>query len=280
MEKKKLSDLIAYYQHRIEEKDVFFGLYFEENDLKSKLEKLKLMYKVLGDVVLPLDYFKTFLYAGHWYGNKQYFVLSESMILDIYDIIKKYDDMPISIIDDLIFHYNKLCFEKFPVKENFDLLVSEYKFTEETSKKCIEYIEECCKKIKDFYENESDKLQLIADQYPYEFIQSLRDIITTSCVTYDDLIKRLPLNSMFKPTIKNGNEFWAKYNDYRFMIELLKGNVDLQDYQDDEYMVAYTQIGQGDRGIECRKMYTTFTKEEYMNCIKAERTKQKLKGSN
>lgn len=268
MEKIKLSDLIAYYEQKVQTKDDFFGLYFEEYALESKLFRLKLMYETLGDISMPLDYFKVFLYSGHWYGNKDHFELTKSMIIDIYDIIKKYDDIPIEMIDSLLFHYDKECFEKCYVKEYIDSLVIKHKFTEETKTKCINYIEDSKKELKDFYLNESDKLNLIKDEYPYYFINDLKSIMLRRHIIFEELMKVLPSNALFKPTGESKIEFWDKYNDYRFIYELLKGKINLDDYEDDDYMESFKQIGQSSDGIVITKMYTSFTKKEYLESIK------------
>lgn len=278
MKKIKLSDLIEYYEKKCSKKDNFFGSYFEETDIEKKLSRLQMMYEVLGDVSLPLEYFKTFLYAGHWYGNKDYFSLTKSMIIDIYDIIKKYDDMPIYIIDSLLFHYKKECFENCQAKEYFDLLVSKYKFSKETEKKYIKYIEDSYKQIKDFYKKESEKLILLKDRYPYDFISDLRNVIISHYIKFDDLMEFLPQNDFFKPLIQNDSEYWAKYNDYIFIVKLLKGEMDLDDYEDDNYMVPFEQICQYHDGIKVKKMYTSFTKKEYLDVIKKEKFKVKRKG--
>jgi len=277
MEKEKLSDLISRYQDKIEKKDDFFDLYFEEKDLEQKLAVLKLMYQSLGEVVMPYDYFKTFLYAGHWYGNKNYFKITESMIIDVYDIIKEYDQMPIEIIDSLLYHYDEECFKKYQVKEYFDVLVSEYGFTDETKERCIEYIEKSKNQLKDFYKNECDKLESIKEEYPYEFVSGLKDIITSHHMDFNELMSVLPSNTLFKPTSESESEFWAKYNDYRFMFELLKGKINLDNYEDDEHVVVFEKIGQYENGIGSKKMYTSFTKKEYLDAIKEEKVRVKTK---
>lgn len=276
MEKVKLSDLMVYYQQKVEKKDEFFKYYFEEPDVEEKLSILKKMYEILGDVTLPLDYFKIFLYSGHWYGNKAYFKLTESMIIDIYDIIKKYDNIPKHIVDKLLYYYDEECFEKCKAKEYFDLLVSKYKFAEEAVDKFVQYIQDSEKKIKDFYLKESEKLAFIRDQYPSKFIDGLRKIILSNHINFDYLIGILPSNTLFKPIVENESEFFAKYNDYRFIFELLRGNLNLDDYKDDDYIVAFEEIREYDGRIKNIKMYTSFTKKEYLENIK-ERQKIKRK---
>lgn len=275
MKKVVLSDVISYYQKKIEQKDAFFGLYFEEEDLEHKLSKLQLIYKVLGDVTIQRDYLKVFLYAGHWYGNRGIFRLTEPMIMDIYDIIKKYDDMPVYIVDSLLFHYDKECFEKCQVKQYFDFLVSKYNFSEETCKMCVQYIEDNCKKLREFYLKECDKLEFIKEEYPYYFISSLREIITKQHIEFDEIIKKLPSNDLFKATSESGNEYWTKYNDYSFMIKLLQNKISLDDYKDDDYMISVDRIVQTNEGVVSKKMYTSFTKKEYLTAIKQKQLKLK-----
>lgn len=269
MEKIKLSDMIVYYRKKCLQNDEFFKYYFEETDVQLKLERLELMYEVLGDVSMPLDYFKVFLYAGHDDGER--FKFTKHMIKHIYKIIKQYDDIPIYIIDNLFSYYNKECFDKYQVKEYFDILVSKYKFTKQTLERFIQYIENSREKLKDFYLKECDKLAFIREQYPCEFIKDLKEVITTKYIEFDELLDILPSNSFFKKTSEIDCEYWAKYNDYRFILELLRGTINLDDYADGDYMVPFKQICQRPQGIVVENMYTSFTKREYLDSIKKEK---------
>lgn len=267
MQKVKLSDLITYYKEKCIRKDDFFKSYFEEKDVEKKLSTLELMYKVLGDVVLPLEYFKVFLYSGHWYGDESYFKLTTYHIQDIYDIISKYDDMPISIIDSLIFHYDKEIFDKYQVKEYFDRLVSKYRYEEKTLKILFQYIEDAKTELREIFAKEAEKLEFIKGEYPFQFISILRDLIIRDHIEFDKIMEILPPADFFKATSKSDSKFYAQYTDYRFIFELLKGTIILDDYEDDDHIVSFEEIGQGERGIEVRKKKTSFTKKEYLDKI-------------
>ena len=280
MKKVRLIDLILIYKEKCFKKDNFFGYYFEEDDVEGKLNRLEMIYEVLGDVVMSHDYFKVFLYAGHWYGDKKYFKFTKSLIKDIYDIIIKHDDMPIHVIDSLLYHYDKEFYEKYPVKEYFDELVSKYKYEEETLKYFNQYIENIESFIKEFYSKESEKLEFIKNEYPYNFISILSDIIIQDHIEYDKIIEILPLDDFFKETSKCDSKFYAKYTDYRFIFELLKGTISLDDYDDEDYIVVFEQIVQTERGIVVEKMRTSFTKKEYLEelgKIKVKRLEKKRK---
>lgn len=272
MKKVKLSDLIVYYQGKLSQEDDFFETYFEETDLKLKLKKLELMYKLLGDIILPHDYFKVFLYTSRsTYDEKQY----ESMITDIYSIVKKYEDMPIFIIDELLSHYDEQYFKRFQVEKYFDSLVSKYGLTQETLKKCIEYIEDSKKKLKEFYEQESKKLILIKDEYPYEFISHLTRIIQSHYISFDEVMSVLPPDDFFEEEYHCPSEYWRKYRDYKFIFDLLEGKIKLEDCKDDDYIETYRTIDQTEKGIMETKKYTSFTKREYLEKIgKIEKVKK------
>ncbi len=258
MQKVRLSDLIVYYQEKLSQKDEFFGTYFEETDLELKLKKLELMYKLLGDVILPYDYFKAFLYTSRFIYGKKHYILTESMITGVYSIIKKYDDMPAFIIDGLLSYYDEQHFKRFQVEEYFDSLVLKYGLTEETLERCIKYIKDSEKKLKDFYEKESKKLILIKDEYPYEFISHLTSIMIEHYISFDEVMDVLPPDDFFKEESQCPSEYWRKHHDYKFIFDLLVEKIKLEDYQDDDHIETYRTIGETEKGImEKRKSKKT-----------------------
>lgn len=277
MEKVKLSDLITLYKKKCSQKDEFFENYFQEIDIEEKLLRLEMMYKVLGDVVMPLDYFKIILYAGHWHADKNCYKLIETQLKDIYDIISKYDDMPVQIIHELFVHYDESCFRNYAVKEFVHYLIKKYHYSKKTTDSYYEFIMGHKKLLEEFYAEERKKMDTLKDQYPNDFIYCLKDIMQKKQLTFNDVIKILPSNDLFKATSKQSTEFWAKYNDYRFVFELLNGKIDLEHYKDDDHIVAFKEIGQSEKGIVIRDMFTSFTKKEYLESLKELKGKALIK---
>jgi len=269
VKKIKLSDLISLYDQKLLNRDEFFAYYFEENELDIKASRLKFMYDALGDVVLPIDYFKVFLYSGHWYGQKDYFKLTKPMIKDVYEIIKDYDDMPLFIVDKLLFYYDEPCFKEYPVKEYFNALISKYKFTEGTITRYSKYISELKSKIKQLYKEESSKLEDLKAEYGYEFIHGLQNIIKREYIKADEVLKLIPSKRFIDESRVKVPIGYSILSGEDIVSRILLGYVDLDKFEDDETIV----LGPCSMGGYVK---TSFTKKEYLEEI-GQKQKKKTK---
>lgn len=266
MKKIKLSDLISYYKEKVSSKDEFFKYYFEETDLESKLSKLEMMYDVLGDITMPQDYFMIFLYAGHWYQDKDRFKVTKEMIKDIYEIISKYDDIPISIIDSLLLYYDEECFEEYPAKEYVHYLISTYQYSDEVSKRYYHFIEFHKKLLCELYEKECQKIDFYKHIYGDKFIQELKFIILRHHIKADSIIKLLPSKEFMDKSIVITPHGYSIKSGEDLVTRILLRYIDLDKFSDDEYIIlGPSSVG----GI----VLSSFTKKEYLEEL--EKTKVK-----
>lgn len=266
MEKVKLSELIIYYRKKCSQKEVLFRDFFEETHIEVKIQMLEKLYEVLGDVVMPLGYFKTFLYAGHCHYKGRKYQLETSMITDIYDIIIKYEDMPITIIDCLISHYDAEVFREYAAKEYVHYLISKYKYSDEVTKKYYQFMDKHKKLLTELYKQEREKLEVYKYIYGDKFIQRIQDIISDYHVKADDVIKLLPSKEFIDKSGVMTPQGYTILSGEDLVVRILLGWVDIDKFSDDEYIVLGPSYDE--------YVLTSFTKKEYLDDLERIKVKK------
>lgn len=268
MEKVKLSEMIIYYETKKEKKDSDFGDYFEEKDIEKKLSRLKLMQETVGDLELPLNQIRAFLYAGQQYQNKNEFQLTKPMIKDVTEILKEQEEMPTKILLKLLDSYDEECYKEYDIKGEINKLVAKEKYSDEVTEKIYATIKVKKEELKKFYEEESIKLEILKDQYNPSFIELLQKKVAEKHIKSEDIIKLIPSPEFIENSkvrvdlgydIKSGEDIVWK---------MIEGYVNLDDYEDEE------KINLGMSATGKSYVYTSFTKKEYLEEIKKDK-KQK-----
>ena len=265
----KISETIKHYES-LYPKDKIDD-YFEEGYIPRKISDLKIMLDTIGDVDLPDEYIKVFLYELFHVGFKpDYEQICEKIKL-IYELCKdvEIDREELMILFDFYSHgVYRLMFDQ--IKE---LIMSDIDL-----KEGLKVIMDMAIK---YGRGEKEKLELLSGQYSSEFVEYIQRIVQSELVSSDRVLDILPSKEFiekskiylphrfvkaplkmipFRYEVVSAQEFVLK------RLESVKFEKYYQDVLDDEKIM----LGSCDSGD---RLYTSFTKGEYEEDLK---TKKKL----
>ena len=261
MRKKKISELVEVYEERASEKEEFFGVYFREKDVDAKLIMLKKMLGTLGDVSMPEDHIKMFLYRCRNSGSySSYDHLPEDVIQGYYAMIKDYEDMPLVIVNNLWNSYDKYCFREYDMITPMHKIIEEFGMTDKATRAYSEYTWMKKRELGATYQEESKKLEELKEDYDDRFISDLQRIITSSYYRADYVKSLIPSREFIdKSKVKTAHGYDI-YSGEDIVTRILRGYVSLDDFSEDEHIRLGPCTAGGD-------VFTSFTKRQYLEEI-------------
>lgn len=258
---KKLSELVEVYEERASEKEPYFGAYFREKDVDAKLIMLKKMLETLGDVSMPEDHIKMFLYRCRNAGSySSYDHLPEDVIKGYYAMIKDYEDMPLGIINNLWNSYDKYCFREYDMITPMHKIIEEFGMTDTATRAYSEYTWKKQKELGATYQEESKKLEELKGEYDDRFISDLQRIITSSYYRADYVKSLIPSKKFMDSSKVKTLHGYDIVSGEDVVTRILRGYVDLDKFKDDEKICLGPCTAGG-------YVYTSFTKREYLEEI-------------
>ena len=261
MEMKCLSEMVDLYEKRASEKEVFFGSYFKEKDVEGKYEMLKKMLETLGDVSMPEDHIKMFLYRCEGAGSySSYDYLSEDVIQGYYAMIKDYEDMPLVVINNLWNSYDKYCFRDYDMITPMHKIIEEFGMTDKATRAYAEYTWMKKKELGTTYQEESKKLEGLKEEYGDKFISDLQRIITSSYYRADYVKSLIPSKKFIDKSVVKTLHGYDIDSGEDVVIRILRGYVKLEDFSEDEHNCLGPCTAGG-------YVFTSFTKKEYLEEI-------------
>lgn len=260
MEKIKLSEMITYYESKKGNKDSLFGDYFEEKDIDQKLARLKLMQETIGNIELPLEQIRVFLYAGKMFQNKNEFQFTQSMIKDVTEIAQEKEDMPKEFLLTLLNTYDEEVYKKSNIKEWINKVIKEEQEPRQLIDRYYDYLGRIKNKIEVFYEEEKKKLEELKETYSPKFIERLQEIIIEKHITAEEVIKLIPSPEFIGKVTSDAPAIYNVIAGEEIVTRILHGYIDLDKFDEDEKIIlGYTQYD--------TKITASFTKKEYLEEI-------------
>ena len=261
MEMKSLSEMVALYEKRASEKEVFFGSYFKEKDVEGKYKMLKKMLETLGDVSMPEDHIKMFLYRCKGAGSyNSYDYLPEDVIQGYYAMIKDYEDMPLVVVNNLWNSYDKYCFRDYDMITPMHKIIEEFGMTDKATRAYAEYTWMKKKELGATYQEESKKLEDLKEEYGDRFICDLQRIITSSYYRADYVRSLIPSKKFMDASSVKTTHGYDIVSGEDVVTRILRGYVKLDDFSEDEHICLGPCTAGG-------YVFTSFTKKEYLEEI-------------
>ena len=263
----KISEAIKYYKS-LYSGDVVDD-YFQDQYALRKVSDLKIMLDAIGDVDLPEDYIRVFLYELFHVGFKPDYEKICEKIKIIYELCKDVKISREGLMTLFTFYSQgvyKLMFDQ--IKE----LIISGKDLKEDLKIIID-------EAKKYSKDEAEKFELLSRGYSSEFVKYLQKIIEADLISLDRVLEVLPSKEFIETSIIHLPSGFIKapikIMPYHYEVvsaqelvfkrlESAKFEEDYQAISDDEKIM----LGSCDSGA---RLYTSFTKGEYEADLEAKK---------
>ena len=243
---KKISELIKYYESIKRDSD--FEAYFTDINADSKINALKLMMEAIGDVSLPEEYLKAFMYELRIHSMWKSHLEDIEKIKILYELCKDVE-MKTADLRDLI-----KCYKRGP----YTMLFDEFKSLARRGN-VRDRIYPLTKKATEISQEEAAKIECLRGEYG-SFIDEVQDTMVRYCLPVDRVYDVLP-SKLF---INSSNVVIPRYNfdtisGEELVINRLCSLEDEKEYQetplDRKIKLRYSRYGD--------TIFTSFTKGEY-----------------
>ena len=255
--------------------------YFKEKEEKKILlseygkqeKEIKYLIKVLGDVYMEPSMIDEFCYEFHCFGGRYDVSTKPETIQDMYELTLKFPELSKEGIHHIWFIYIRDLFEERELFKKLKQYIDDFGIYDETFTAFIDYVKIEADIFQEQFTKEKDKVDELKEDYSEGFCKHLKSLITRCHYRYDDLIKYLPKSEIIKQDEEHIGEISRKTRIYfgcclplsysLFDRLLFQGSIDDIKEEALEYSCS--------TGL---KEKATFTKKEFLESIKKERTKQ------
>ena len=243
---KKISELIKYYESL--KRDTDFEAYFTDINADRKIDVLKLMMEAVGDVSLPEEYFKAFMYELRMHSIWDTHLEDIDKVKTLYELCKDVE-MKTEDLRDLI-----LCYKRGP----YTLLFDEFKSLAKSGN-VGDRIYPLTKKAFELAEEEATKIDYLKGEYG-PFIDEVKDTMVRYCLPVDRVYDVLPSKQFIdSSSVVIPRYTYPAITGEEIVINRLCSLEDEKAYQetplDRKIKLRYSQYGD--------TIFTSFTKGEY-----------------
>lgn len=263
----KISKAVEYY------KTLYTGdaidEYFKDQYSLRKVADLKIILDAIGDVDLPQEYIKVFLYELFHVGFKPDYEQVREKIRLIYELCSDVKMTREELVILFTFYSHgvyRLMFDKIKelIKSDKDLKKGLQIITSEALK---------------YGEEEEKKLECLSEQYPHVFVKYIKSIVKTELISSDKVLDILPSKEFMEASIiqlpqgfikaplKIMSSSYEVSSAQEFILKRLE-SAEFEAYYQDVLADEKIMLGYCDSGA---KIYTSFTKGEYEEDLKTKK---------
>ena len=257
-------------------------LKFKENDFKYNVcdeeyraSRTKYVIGIIGDVELDEDTYRLYMTQFQWLGGRYEVRTERETIKGIYELSQKYPFLSVDALDEIWGIYIQDQFEEYSLAEVLGKYFQRYGMTDEAFCKYIDYVDSTAKEFDKKFVTEASKLEMYRECYDSDLIKYLQRIIKFQHITADKIISSLPSSELIekdkqqlRQIIEETRIYFGACDPISYqMIESLATDKSLEYYPEQpQYVICGTH-----------RIDTTFTKQEFLESIKKEKSKVKIK---
>lgn len=257
---------MKYFKEKKEDKILLSKYGKDERDVKHLIQ-------ILGDIYMEPSMISEFCYEFHCYGSRYDVSCTRETIQDMYELTLKFPELSKEGIHHIWYIYIRDLFEERELLKTLKQYIDEYGKKDETFTSFIDYVKKEADIFQEQFIEDAKRVDELKDDYSEGFCCHLKSLITRCHYRYDDLIKYLPKAEIIKKDEEHIGEISRKTRIYfgcclpisysLFDVLVSKGSIDDIREEALEYSAS--------TGL---KEKTTFTKQEFLDSIRKEKTKQ------
>lgn len=262
----KLSEALKIYEDKKSFDEV--EQYFSETQIYKKIDDIKMLIRILGDVEFESDSLKSFLYKVSTMKIGKFGISEKDAykeIKTIYDLIK--DAKLSSHLICTLFDYYKLgAYELFQddLKQYIDSCESI------GEKSLSQMLKEIVLKATIIAKGDALRLEEFKGEYDSEFITKIQEIVKDRIIPFDKVVSILPSKELIDSSTVEVPYFGYTIISGKDLVERrLKGYISDDDIEQTD-MDDCIKLGICSTG---EFVYTSFTKKEYLESLKFQKSK-------
>ncbi|MBQ7104547.1 MAG: hypothetical protein IJN90_01675 [Bacilli bacterium] len=249
--------------------------HLSEYEVKDAQEQRELEYliEVLGDVPIDEDMKKLFHQQFHCFGGRYSVRTKPETIKGVYDFTRRFPELTKNAIDEIWFRYIDDTFEKYDMKSVLDKYLEIFGKEDETFELFIGYVEKKAEQEQEIKKQEAHTLDELKEEYGEKFTTHLKSLVVRQHKDIDEIKKYLPSAELIRKDeehildlSRRTRIFFGCCEPVSYtMFDILLEEKTLDTYT--ETPTYYISTG--------RKEQATFTKTDFLESIKKEKTKTK-----
>ena len=239
------------------------------------LSEIKYLIELLGDVPMEKDIIKVFCRQFYCFGGRYDVRTDPETIKDMYEITTRFPKLTEEAIESIWFRYIRDFFQEYELLSILEKYIQVFGDFDDAFESFIYYTEQKADEYQKIFEFEVKQIDELKDKYSEKFLSHVEYLIKGSHYKYVDIKKYLPEPELVKKDEQHISELSSRTRiffgccepiSYTLFDYLLKGK-SLDSYDDE--LKYYISTGKEEKA--------TFTKSEFLESIKKERTKQKIR---
>lgn len=254
-------------------------LKFEKQDeLHIDYKKIKHIYSSLGDVQIREDMIDTFLETFDSskcrYGT---ICFKPETIQGMYQISEMFPELSKEALLAIKKEYIKDLFDKYSLVETLAIMLRKDGMEDSTFEKFMSKVLELADKEESKYRYDASWIRIFCGQYTYDFVTHFEKFIKQHHISWQRFCECMPSPEIiFKDQLElkilssESKDCWGTCMPITFQMleDYLDGDIELSSY---EKQPSYYISTSG------RKVPTSFTKQEFLESIKKDKEKQKIR---